>query len=142
MRKMISSLTLGLLMVAGVNAQCVSNAQEKGDWYVGTGDVSNTARTEWSVNPSIGYGLTDNLMVGITANQEVGSDLQVDIHARYFTSGYFFYFNSDLGLDTDQLDLGVGKLFSFSGNVYVDPRLVYNTGNKTTNLRLGVGLKF
>ena len=33
MRKMISSLALGLLMVAGVNAQ------EKGDWYVGAGDV-------------------------------------------------------------------------------------------------------
>ena len=136
MRKMISSLALGLLTVAGVNAQ------EKGDWYVGTGDVSNTAWTEWSVNPSIGYGLTDNLMVGITANQEVGGDLQVDIHARYFTQGCFFYLGSDLGLDTDQMDLGVGKMFSFSRNVYVDPRLVYNTGTKTTNLGLGVGLKF
>ena len=136
MRKMISSLALGLLIVAGVNAQ------EKGDWYVGAGDVSNTAWTEWSVHPSIGYGLTDNLMVGMTTNQEVGGDLQVDIHARYFTQGYFFYLGSDLGLNTDQMDLGVGKMFSFSRNVYVDPRLVYNTGTKTTNLRLGVGLKF
>jgi len=33
-------------------------------------------------------------------------------------------------------------MFSFSGNVYVDPRLVYNTGTKTTFLGLGVGLKF
>ena len=130
MRKMISSLALGLLMVAGVNAQ------EKGDWYVGAGDVSNTAWTEWSVSPSIGYGLTDNLMIGATANQEVDGD------ARYFVNGCFLYLGSNLGLDTDQMDLGVGKMFSFSGNVYVDPRLVYNTGNKTTNLGLGVGLKF
>ena len=123
-------------MVAGVNAQ------EKGDWYVGAGDVSNTAWTEWSVSPSIGYGLTDNLMIGATANQEVGSDLEIDVHARYFVNGYFLYLGSNLGLDTQQMDLGVGKMFSFSGNVYVDPRLVYNTCNKTTNLGLGVGLKF
>ena len=136
MRKMISSLALGLLMVTGVNAQ------EKGDWYVGTGDIANKPWMEWSVTPTIGYGITENLMVGAAANQEVDGDLEIDIHARYFANGYFFYFGSDLGLDTDQLDLGVGKLFSFSGNVYVDPRLVYNTGNKTTNLGLGVGLKF
>ncbi len=136
MRKMISSLALGLLMVAGVNAQ------EKGDWYIGTGDISNTAWTEWSVSPSIGYGVTDNLMVGATANQEEGEDLQVDIHARYFVKDYFVYLGSDLGLNTDQVEIGVGKIFSFSGNVYVDPRLVYDAGNKTTNLGLGVGLKF
>ena len=36
----------------------------------------------------------------------------------------YFYLGSNLGMDTDQMDLGVGKMFSFSGNVYVDPRLV------------------
>jgi len=136
MRKMILILALGLLMVAGVNAQ------EKGDWYVGAGDVSNTAWTEWSVSPSIGYGVTDNLMVSAAVNQEVEGDLEVDIQARYFTKGCFLYLGSNLGLDTEQMDLGVGKMFSFSRNVYVDPRLVYNTGTKTTNLGLGVGLKF
>ena len=38
---MILSLTLGLGLALGVNAQ------EKGDFYVGTGDISNTAWTEW-----------------------------------------------------------------------------------------------
>jgi|TARA_R110000787_G_C13175786_1_gene421286 hypothetical protein len=136
MRKMISSLALGLLMVAGVNAQ------EKGDWYVGAGDVSNTAWTAWSVSPTIGYGVTNNLMIGAAANQEVDGDLAVDIHARYFVKGCFVYLGSNLGLDTEQMEIGVGKMFTFSGNVYVDPRLVYDAGNKTTNLGLGVGLKF
>ena len=136
MRKMISSLALGLLMVAGVNAQ------EKGDWYVGTGDVSNTAWTQWSVSPTIGYGVTNNLMVGAAANQEVDGDLAVDIHARYFVKGCFVYLSSNLGLDTEQMEIGVGKMFTLSKNVYVDPRLVYDAGNKTTNLGLGVGLKF
>jgi hypothetical protein len=56
MKKLILSLTLGLLTVAGVNAQ------EKGDWYIGTGDIANKAWTEWSVSPTVGYGLTDDLM--------------------------------------------------------------------------------
>ena len=51
MRKLILSLALGLLSVAGVNAQ------EKGDWYIGTGDIANTAWTEWSVSPTVGYGV-------------------------------------------------------------------------------------
>ena len=136
MRKMITSLTLGLLMVAGVNAQ------EKGDWYVGAGDIANKPWMEWSVTPTIGYGITENLMIGAAANQEVDGDLEIDIHARYFVKGYFVYLGSNLGLDTEQMDLGLGKMFSFSGNVYVDPRLVYNTATKTTNLGLGVGLKF
>jgi hypothetical protein len=49
-KKMILSLTLGLFLALGVNAQ------EKGDWYVGTGDVANTAWTEWSVSPTVGSG--------------------------------------------------------------------------------------
>ena len=80
MKKLILSLTLGLLTVAGVNAQ------EKGDWYIGTGDIANKAWTEWSVSPTVGYGLTENIMVG--------------------------------------------------------PKVVYDATAKTTNLQLGVGLKF
>ena len=56
---MILSLTLGLGLVLGVNAQ------EKGDFYVGTGDISNTAWTEWSISPTVGYGITNKLMVGL-----------------------------------------------------------------------------
>ena len=48
MKKLFLSLVLGLLLVTGVNAQ------EKGDWYIGTGDIANTAWTEWSVSPTVG----------------------------------------------------------------------------------------
>ena len=43
MKKVVMSLALSVLLVLGVNAQ------EKGDWYVGTGDVANKAWTDWSV---------------------------------------------------------------------------------------------
>ena len=136
MRKLILSLALGLLTVAGVNAQ------EKGDWYIGTGNIANTAWTEWSVSPTVGYGVTDNIMVGVNVSQEnEDADVAVDLHARYFWNGYFAYL-STTGLNTDNVSYGVGKMFTFHKGVFVDPKVVYDATAKTTNLQLGVGLKF
>ena len=136
MRKLILSLALGLLTVAGVNAQ------EKGNWYIGTGDIANKAWTEWSVSPTVGYGVTDNIMVGVNVSQEnEDADVAVDLHARYFWNGYFAYL-STTGLNTDNVSYGVGKMFTFHKGVFVDPKVVYDATAKTTNLQLGVGLKF
>jgi hypothetical protein len=136
MKKLILSLTLGLGLALGVNAQ------EKGDWYLGTGNIANTAWTEWSVSPTVGYGVTDNLMVGVNVSQaDATVDMAVDLHARYFWNGYFAYV-STTGLNTDNVNYGVGKMFTFHKGVYVDPKVVYDATAKTTNLMLGVGLKF
>ena len=136
MKKLILSLTLGLGLALGVNAQ------EKGDWYLGTGNIANTAWTEWSVSPTVGYGVTDNLMVGVNVSQaDSTADMAVDLHARYFWKGYFAYV-STTGLNTDNVNYGVGKMFTFHKGVYVDPKVVYDATAKTTNLMLGVGLKF
>ena len=133
------NLILTLALVFGFTA---ANAQTSGDWYVGTGDVANTAWTEWSVSPTIGYGVTDNLMVGASVSQtDSTADLNVDFHARYFVKGYFVYAATS-GLDTETLSLGVGRMFTIHKGVYVDPKIVYNTEAKTTNLTLGFGLKF
>ncbi len=118
------------------------NAQNLGDWYVGTGDIANTAWTEWSVEPTIGYGVTDKLMIGMNVSQEDSTvDMSYDLHARYFMNGYFVYVATK-GLDTENMSYGVGKMFTFHRGMYVDPKIVYNAVNKTTNLMLGVGLKF
>ena len=118
------------------------NAQNLGDWYVGTGDIANTAWTEWSVEPTIGYGVTDKLMIGMNVSQEDSTvDMSYDLHASYFVNGYFVYV-STTGLDTENMSYGVGKMFTFHRGMYVDPKIVYNAVNKTTNLMLGVGLKF
>ncbi len=134
---MIFTLALGLLVAVGVNAQ---NA--KGDWYVGTGDIANVAWTEWSISPTVGYGVTDNLMVGLNVAQaDSSSDMEYNLHARYFMNGYFAYLGAS-GLNTDDLEVGVGKMFTFHKGVFVDPKIVYHSGEKTTNMMLGVGLKF
>ena len=136
MRKLITSLTLSVLFAFGVNAQT------KGDWYIGTGDIANKAWTEWSVSPTVGYGLTDNIMVGANLSQvDSTADMEIDLHARYYMNGYFAYAQTT-GLNTDDLKIGVGKMFTFHKGIYVDPKVVRDLNKNTTNLMLGVGLKF
>ena len=136
MKKIVLTLFLSMLFVLGVNGQ------EKGDWYVGTGNIANKAWTEWSVAPTVGYGITDNLMVGLNVSQaDSASDVAYDLHARYYMNGYFAY-ASTKGLSTDGIMLGVGKMFPLCKNVYIDPKVVYDTAEKTTNLGLGFGFKF
>ena len=130
------SLALSVLFVLGVSAQ------EKGDWYVGTGDVANKAWTDWSVSPTVGYGITDNLMVGMNIVQaDSTEEMAYDLHARYFVNGFFVYLETS-GLETDGMNYGIGKMFTFHKGVYIDPKIVYNSTEKTTNLMLGVGHKF
>ena len=136
MKKVVMSLALSVLFVLGVSAQ------EKGDWYVGTGDIANTAWTEWSIAPTLGYGIADNFMVGVNVSQaDSSAEMVLDAHVRYFYNGLFGYVSAP-NLDTDLLSIGVGKMFTFHKCVYVDPKVVYDTNLKTTNLTLGFGLKF
>ena len=136
MKKIVLTLFLSTLLVLGVNGQ------EKGDWYVGTGNIADKAWTEWSIAPTVGYGLTDNFMVGLNVSQADSiADMNFDIHARYFWNGYFLYIETE-GLKADNMNYGLGKMFTFHRGVYVDPKVVYNATQKTTNLMLGVGLKF
>ncbi len=139
MKNLILTFALTILVGFGANAQ---NA--KGDWYVGTGDVANVAWTEWSISPTVGYGFTDNLMVGLNVSQADSSeDMGFDVHARYFfhQKNYFAYVAVE-DFDADLLKVGVGKMFTFHKSMYIDPKVVYDINAKTTNLTLGFGLKF
>jgi len=136
MNKIILSLALSVLCVLGVNAQSA------GDWYIGTGDIANKAWTEWSLSPTVGYGVTDDLMVGVNISQADSTvDVSYDLHARYYVRGYFVYATTD-GLNTEALKVGVGRMFGVHKGIYVDPKVVYDTQSKTTNLTLGLGLYF
>ena len=136
MKKIILSLALSVLCVLGVNAQ------SQGDWYIGTGDIANQAWTDWSIAPTVGYGLTDNLMIGINVSQADSTvDVSYDLHARYYLSGYFVYAATS-GLDTETLKIGVGRMFGVHKGIYVDPKIVYDMQSKTTNLSIGLGLYF
>jgi hypothetical protein len=142
MKNFILTLALTILVGFGANAQ---NA--KGDWYVGTGDVANVAWTEWAMAPTLGYGVSDKLMVGLgIAQADSTEDLALDVHARYFMNAGgqdFFLYAAMSEFETDNLELGLGKMFTFHKDaIFVDPKVVYHTGNKTTNLTLGFGLRF
>ena len=134
------NLILTIALICGITF--ASEAQTKGDWYVGAGDISNVSWTEWAVAPTVGYGFTDNLMVGLSISQADSTvDMELDLHARYFHKGFFAYAAVN-GFDTETLSLGVGRMFTITKNVFVEPRIVYNTEDKTTNLGLGFGLRF
>ena len=131
-----------LIILLAVAFTFTANAQEKGDWYVGTGDIANVAWTAWAISPSIGYGFSDTLMVGMSVSQADSSvDMSFDVDARYFFKGYFAYAAVE-DFDIDLLKVGIGKMFTIHKGVFVDPKVVYDTSNKTTNLTLGFGLKF
>ena len=137
MRKLIILLALAFTFSA--------NAQVKGDWFVGTGDVANVAWTDLSIKPFIGYGFTDNLAIGLNVAQEDSSDdLGVDVSARYFfdLKNQFFAYASVQDFDADLLKVGVGKMFKVHKGVFIDPKVVYDVNAKTTNLTLGFGLRF
>ena len=141
MNKLILSLMLVVGMTISMNAQ---NA--KGDWYVGMSDISDVAWTEWAVSPTVGYGISDKLMVGLSlAQADSSEDLSIDLNARYFvTAGGqdFFLYAGLTDFETDNLSLGLGKMFTVHKGVFVEPKVVYHTGEKTTNMMLGFGLKF
>ncbi len=136
---MIRTLLLTMVLAFGLTTV---NAQEKGDWYVGTGDIANVAWTDWSISPTIGYGVSKTLMIGAAVSQtDSTEDVEIDLHARYFWKGFFGYVATD-GISTENISLGAGKLFTLRKNIFVDPKLVYNTGEGTTNLQLGFGFRF
>jgi hypothetical protein len=157
MKKMIFTLALSLLVAVGVNAQdaesttseCCDGTQTtstKGDWYLGTGDIANVAWTQWSVSPSLGYGVTDKLMVGLSVVQaDSSADLAIGLLGRYFmnVAGQdFFLYAAASDLDIDAISLGFGKMFTVHKSVFIEPKFVYHIGDKTTNMMLGFGLKF
>jgi hypothetical protein len=138
MKNYILTLALAVLTTIGANAQ-----NTKGDWYVGTGDITNTAWTELSIQPTIGYAFADNYMIGMSLSQaDSTEDMNLGLEGRYFYKGFFGYVGLN-DFDFDQASLGVGKMFEFhKGAMYLDPKVVYDLGAETTNLQIGFGLKF
>ena len=136
----MKNLFLILALICGLTASQAQNT--KGTFYVGTGDVANTAWTDWAVSPSVGYAFTDALVGGISISQEsADADIDLDFYSRYFWNGVFIHAGLN-GLEFDSIELGLGKQFTVRNNVYVDPCVVYNAGNETINLTLGFGFKF
>jgi len=131
---------LTMCMVASVMLSQAQNT--KGTFYVGTGDIANTAWTDWAVSPSVGYAFTDALLIGGSVSQtDADADMNLDFYARYFWNGVFIHAGMN-GLNFDEVELGLGKMFTLKDNVYVDPAIVYSAGGETVNLTLGFGFKF
>ena len=152
MKKIILSMALVVLTTLGASAQDATGKvtatetvtqNTKGDWYVGTSDFTNTAWTDISIQPTIGYAFADNYMIGMTlAQADSTADLSLGLMGRYFYKGFFGFVALD-SFEFDEAQLGVGRMFTFHrGSMFVDPKIVYDLGMETTNLQIGFGLKF
>ena len=136
----MKKLFLILALICGLTASQAQNT--KGTWYIGTGDIANVAWTDWAVSPTIGYAFTDALVLGGCISQDnADADMNLDFYARYFWNGVFIHAGIN-GLNFDEIELGLGKMFTLRNNIYVDAKLVYNAGSETVNLGLGFGFKF
>ena len=133
------NLIILAIFVCGLFTANSQNA--KGDWYVGTGDIANTAWTDWAVSPTLGYAVTDNLVLGGSVSHVVGEDMDLDLSARYFFSGYFAGINLD-GFSTEGMVFEMGKMFTLHKGVYVSPTFNYDYDAETFNMGLGFGMKF
>ena len=135
------NLILTLALVCGFIF--TSEAQNaKGDWCVGTGDITGVSWTDWAIDATVGYAFTDALILGGSISQDnADADMNLDFYARYFWNGVFIHAGMN-GLNFDEMELGIGKQLSLRNNVYVDPTLIYNAGAETVNLGIGFGFKF
>ena len=104
--------------------------------------TDHSGQATLAIAPTVGYAIADKFMVGVNVSQaDSSAEMVLDVHARYFYNGLFGYVSAP-NLDTDMLSIGVGKMFTFHKGIYIDPKVVYDTNLKTTNLMLGFGLKF
>ena len=101
----------------------------------------NVAWTDWAISPTIGYAITDDIVLGGSVSQVAGEDMDLDFSVRYFFKGYFADVNLD-GFSTEGMVFGIGKMFTFHKGVFVAPAFNYDYDAETVNLGLGFGLKF
>ena len=136
MKKLFLSLILTIGLLFAADAQNV-----KGNWYVGTGDITNVAWTDWAMSPTLGYAVTDNLVLGGSVTHMAGESMDLDMSAKYFFGDYFAGINLD-GFSTEGMVFELGKMFTFHKGVYVAPSFRYDYDAETFNLGFGFGMKF
>ena len=136
MKKLFLSLILTFGLLFAADAKNV-----KGNWYVGTGDITNVAWTDWAMSPTLGYAVTDNLVLGGSVTHMAGESMDLDMSAKYFFGDYFVGINLD-GFSTDGMMFELGKMFMFHKGIYIAPNFNYDYDAETFNMGMGFGMKF
>ena len=136
MKKLFLSLILTIGLLFAADAQNV-----KGNWYVGTGDITNVAWTDWAMSPTLGYAVTDNLVLSGSVTHMAGESMDLDMSAKYFFGDYFVGINLD-GFSTDGMMFELGKMFMFHKGIYIAPNFNYDYDAETFNMGMGFGMKF
>ena len=116
--------------------------------YRSTTPEGGDAVTTMTVNPSVGYFVTDNIAVSVgldyTKVGEADATTAYDLGGAYFMGNMYGGANyGSAGEDMSYLRLGGGYLHGLSESVFLDVNVGYQMGMgdwKVTTLRLGVGV--
>ena len=154
MKKLFTILTVVAISTTMTFAQ-------QGSVALGVGsDLAGKSWQDYSLTPTVGYFITDNMMVGTGFSMESGDasskQTNIDPFFRYYLSGAL-YANAGLELMMDgnegaegetSFQLGAGLSLMWNDKIAIEPNLVVTLGeeDRTTiamglgiNIRLGMG---
>ena len=114
--------------------------QEKGSTQISALSVSSTDVKLNVSSPSITHYFFKN--VGLTLG--VANFEDITVGARYYITGNNFAY-AGYGTNSESLDLGLGKTFTFKDHVQVEPRLNFTdviNDDRNVNLSVHLNLTF
>jgi hypothetical protein len=137
------------IMTLGLSAQSTDINQSspvcQGDFIVGT-NVANVALSDLQLSASVGYALTDQIVVGLSELSGNDDSWSGALFGRYYLNSPF-YAQGNVGYDSLEDDANFGASIGVTGFlanwVFVEPNVGVNFGDNTEfNLGLSFGLRF
>lgn len=150
MKKYLFSFILSLVMAVGMFAQEGPQFEtpfEQGSIVVGLTSFTATSQDgvqtpilDASFDLSVGYALTDQILVGLNGLEAADSEWAAQVFGRYYLSSPFFA-QADVGYSSITEDVGIGLNFGVTGwlgnVVYTEPLIGVTLGDDA-ELTLGV----
>ena len=147
-RNVIFSMMLMLVAAFSIQAQESESPVNQGDFIVQLSDISTdgVTVTDLQLAPTVGYALTDQIVVGAGALKGNEDSWQTAVYGRYYLSSPF-YAQGSLTYDSeeDETNFAVsGGVTGFLGdNIYVEPNVQLNLIEEWSfELGLNFGVRF
>ena len=144
MKKLIT-----ILMVVA-SSTTISFAQS-GTFALGVGsDMAGSSWQDYSLEPTVGYFIADNMLVGTGFTMESGdassNKMEMSPFFRYYLSGSLYAMGGITMItekdkdSTTDIDVGVGLSLMWNDKVAIEPSLGVAIGDEIMEIALGIGI--
>lgn len=147
MRNLFLTLIMGFFMAFSLNAQTegsFSSPIQQGDFLVGAAQLDGVALDQIAISPSVGYALTNQIVVGLGDLDINGDGWEGELFGRYYLNSPF-YAQASYGynsvVEESNIGLQVGVTGFLSNWLYIEPNIGIDIGNDTEAF-LGVNFGF